>query len=162
MNSCPLSTQVSPFNQWSLQVSFEFLCRERDGTCDFVFPIRPSLCTFVLSNQLRVVIQERDSAIFENSLISSSHLYRGLPTGLLVLMQLSRPEFHSAIFFDHRSSGRSVLIASLHFILGCVSIQQGILVFIIFSSASLVLLLMYSIQSSSSISILSISSSLSF
>ena len=59
---------------------------ERDGTCYFVFPIRPSLCTFVLSNQLRVLIHERDSAVFENSLISSSHLYRGLPTGLLVLM----------------------------------------------------------------------------
>ena len=31
----------------------------RDGTCDFVLPIRPSLCTFVLPSQLWVVIHDR-------------------------------------------------------------------------------------------------------
>ena len=72
------------------------------------------------------------SSVFMNSLISSSHLFRGLPTGLFVLMQLSRQGLHSAIFLDHRSSGiDALLIAILHFILLCVSIQKGIFPFFI-------------------------------
>ena len=65
------------------------------------------------------------SSVFMNSLISSSHLFRGLPTDLFVLMQLSRPGSHSAVLLDHRSSGRgAILIAILHFILLCVQFSR--------------------------------------
>ena len=100
------------------------------------------------------------SSVFMNSLISSSHLFRGLPTDLCVLIQLSRPGSHSAVVLDHRSSRRGALLfAILHFFLLC-SIKQGMFAFIIHYSPSLVLFL-YSIQSLSSISILSISPSIS-
>ena len=70
--------------------------------------------------------------------------------------------FHSAAFFAHRSPGSdALLIAKRHFNLLCVSIQHGILAAFILSTAVAVLLFMYSIQSSSSLSAVSISSSVS-
>ena len=78
-----------------------------------------------------------------NSLISSSHLFLCLQTGLFVLMLVSSPGFHSATFLDHRSSvNDAILIASLHFIFLCVSIQQVIFAFFICSSTSFVPLFM--------------------
>ena len=78
-----------------------------------------------------------------NSLISSSHLFLCFQTGLFVLMLVSSPGFHSATFLDHRSSvNDAILIASLHFIFLCVSIQQVIFAFFICSSTSFVLLFM--------------------
>ena len=78
-----------------------------------------------------------------NSLISSSHLFLGLPTGRFVLMLVSSQGFHSAPFLDHRSSVHdAILIASLHFTFLCVSIQQVIFAFFICSSTSFVLLFM--------------------
>ena len=73
------------------------------------------------------------SSVFMKSLISSSHLFRGLPTDLFVLMQLSRSGSHSAVLLDHRSSGRGALLfAILHFFLLC-SIKQGMFAFFIYS-----------------------------
>ena len=69
--------------------------------------------------------------------------------------------FHSAAFCAHLSSGSdAVLSVKRRFVLLCVSSQHGILAAFIFSTA--VLLFKYSIQSSSSISPVSISSSVSF
>ena len=45
------------------------------------------------------------SSVFKNSLISSSHPFFGLPTGLLVLTLLSRPGFHSDIFLTSVHQG---------------------------------------------------------
>ena len=84
----------------------------------------------------------------------------GLPTGLFVWCLVLRPGFHFAAFFAHRSSASdSILIAKRHFILLCVSIQHWILAAFILSTAIVVLLFMCSVQSSSSISIASVSSS---
>ena len=101
------------------------------------------------------------SPVLLSSLMSSSHLLSGLPTNLLVLILLSRPGCQLKILLVHLSFGRNaILLAIRHFILLCVSIQKGIFIFFIYSSASLVLLLMYSIHSSS-FPVMSISSSLS-
>ena len=76
----------------------------------------------------------------KKSLISSSHLFLGLPSGLFVLMSVLRPGFHSDVFLDHRSSGRDTsLIANLHSIFLCVSIQHAAF---ICSAVSFVLLFM--------------------
>ena len=92
--------------------------------------------------------------------MSSSHLFLGLPIDLLVLYFELSSGFHSAALINHLSLGDvAILIASLHFIF-LVILQHLIISFSIFSIASLVLLLMYSTQSSS-ISAASISSSLS-
>ena len=77
-------------------------------------------------------LQELIDVVFP-SLSRSSHW--------LALYLLLRPGLHFAAFFDHLVSGcEAILIASLHFIFLCVVIQQGILAFLIFSSASLALL----------------------
>ena len=66
-------------------------------------------------------------------------------------------------FFVHRSSGSEAsLIVKRHFILQCISSKHGILTAFILSITVAVLLFMYSIHSSSSISAVSISSSISF
>ena len=89
------------------------------------------------------------SSGLRKSLISSSHLFLGLPTTLHVLILALRPGFHSAGFFAHLFSGNdAILIASRHSILLCVSIQHGMLAFFIGSSALAVLLFMYSTHSS--------------
>ena len=81
------------------------------------------------------------SSDLRKPLISSSHLFSGLPTVLHVLILALRPGLHSAAFFFHLVSGcEAILIASLHVILLCVSIQHGILAAFIRSSASAVLL----------------------
>ena len=101
------------------------------------------------------------SSGFVNSLISSSHLLFGLPTSLLVLILLSSPGCQSKFFLVHLSFCREAnLLAIRHFSLLCVSIRHGIFIFFMCSSASLVLLLMSSIHSSS-FSVLSIASSMS-
>ena len=101
--------------------------------------------------------------VARKSFISSSHLFVGLPTALHVLILVLWPGFHSAAFLAHVSFGSDViLIANRHFILLCVSIQHGILAAFIRSSASAVLLFLYSIQSSCSISGVPFSSSVSF
>ena len=76
-------------------------------------------CLFHVSSFFRSFpLDSSDSSGFRNSLMSSSHLSRGLPTDLFLLMWLSRPGFQSIIFYDHRSSGRVAMInAILHFIL---------------------------------------------
>ena len=92
----------------------------------------------------------------------SSHLFFGLFISMSVWCLVLRPGFHFAAFFVHRSSNcDATLIAKRHFILLCVSIQHGIFAVFILSTAISVLLFIYSIQSSSSISLLSISSSVS-
>ena len=99
-----------------------------------------------------------------NSVITSSHLLLvlGLPIALYVLCLELSSRFHSATFTIHLSLGRdATLSASLHFILLWVSIQHRIFAFSIFSMASSLLLFVYSIHSSSSISVVSISSSVS-
>ena len=71
--------------------------------------------------------------------------------------------FHFAAFFSHRSSGNdAILIDNRHFNRLCVSIQHGILAAFVFSTAVAVLLFMNSIQSSSSMLTVTISSSVSF
>ena len=86
---------------------------------------------------------------FVNSLSSSSHLLLGLPTNLLVLIWLSSPRCQSKFVWSI-----FLLVGRLFYLpfatsVFCVSIQHGILMIIMCSPASLVLLLMYSIQSSS-------------
>ena len=89
-------------------------------------------------------VDSSDSSGFRNSLIASSHLCHRLLTGLFFLMLLSRPGFHSFTVFDHRSSGSdAVLNAILNFILKWIFIHHGIFVFIMRSSAFIVLLLIY-------------------
>ena len=96
-----------------------------------------------------------------NSLRSSSHLLLGLPTCLLVLMLVSRPGCQLKTLQAHLFSGREMILRAIrHFCLLCVSIQQVIFCFSMYSLASLVLFLMYSIQSFS-FSAASISSSAS-
>ena len=70
--------------------------------------------------------------------------------------------FHSACTTHLLSGSDAILIANLHFILLWVLIQHWIFVVSICSMASSVLLFMYSIQSSSSITAVSISSSVTF
>ena len=66
-------------------------------------------------------------------------------------------------FYDHLSFGNdAILLASLHFLLVCVLTQRWIFVVFICSMGSSKLLFKKSIQSSSSMSALSISSSVSF
>ena len=66
------------------------------------------------------------------------------------------------LLFVHLDSGcEAILIANLHSIFLCVSNQQGILAALIFPSAFLVLLFMYSIRSSALMSAVSMSSSVS-
>ena len=103
------------------------------------------------------------SSGLKKSFISSSHLFSGLPTGLFVWCMVLRPGFHFAAFFAHRSSGSdAILIPKRHVILLCVSIQHGIFTAFILSTAVAVLLFTYSIHSSSSIWLVSISSPVSF
>ena len=93
-------------------------------------------------------------------LTSSSQHCLGVPTRLLVLVVGLSPGFYLAAFFVHLASEcDAILMANLHFILLWVSIQHGMLAARILSSASRVLLLMYSMQSSSSVSAVSMSSS---
>ena len=92
--------------------------------------------------------------------MSSCHLFLGLPISLLVLYLELRPGIHSAAFFSHLSHGEvAILSANFHFIFLCVLFQHRIFARSILSNASTVLLFMHSIQFSSSISIVSISSS---
>ena len=80
---------------------------------------------------------------------------------LLVLMLVSRPGCQLKTLLFHLFPGREMILRAIrHFCLLCVSIQQVIFCFSMYSSASLVLLLMYSIQSFS-FSVASISSSAS-
>ena len=103
------------------------------------------------------------SSGLRKSFNSSSHLFSGLSTGLFVWCLVLRLGFHVAAVFAHRSFGSdAILVAKRHFTLLCVSIQHGILAAFFLSTAIAVLLFMYSIQSSSSISSVSISSSVSF
>ena len=86
-------------------------------------------------------LDSSDSSCLKKSLISSSHLFLGLPTNLFVLTLLMRPGFHSAAFLDHRSSAEDAIhIAFLHFIFLCASIQQRTSADFIRSPASFVLL----------------------
>ena len=81
--------------------------------------------------------------------MSSPHLFLGLPIALLVLYFELSSGVHSAAFINHLSLGDvTILSASLHFIF-CVLFQHRIFADSIFSMASFVLLLMYSVQSSS-------------
>ena len=90
------------------------------------------------------------SSMFRNSLKSSSHLLLGLPTCRLVLMLVSSPGCQSKTLLFHLFSfGKTILRAIRHFVLLCISSQHCILCFSICSLASLVLLFMNSIQSSS-------------
>ena len=92
--------------------------------------------------------------------MSSSHLCLGLPALLLVLVVGLSPGFRLAAFFVHLASEcDAILIANLHFIFLWISIQHGMLATRILSSTSRVIVLMYSIQSSSSLSAVSTSSS---
>ena len=94
--------------------------------------------------------------------MSSSHLFLGLPVALLVLYLELRSGFHSAAFHSHLSLGEvAILSANFHFIFLCVLFQHRSLRLPSYQwlLPSAVLLFMYSIQSSSSISIVSISSS---
>ena len=87
------------------------------------------------------------SSGLSNSLISSSHLFFGLPTSLYVWCLMLKPGFHSAAFFAHRSSGSDAILIRRHIILLCVcQIQHGILPAFILSTAVAVLLFMYSIR----------------
>ena len=75
--------------------------------------------------------------------MSSSHLLLGLPTILLVLILLSSPGCQVKILMVHLSSGRDVILLVIRlFSLLCISVQHGIFIFFMQSSASLVLLLM--------------------
>ena len=74
--------------------------------------------------------------------MSSSHLFLGLPARLPVFAVELRPQFPLAAFFVHLSSlCEAILMANLHFNFLSVSIQHEILNVRIFSSDSLVLLL---------------------
>ena len=89
------------------------------------------------------------------------HLLLGLPTCLLALMLLSSPGCQLKTLLFHLFAGRVMILRAIrHVCLLCISVQHFILCFSMCSSASFVLLLMYSIQSSS-FSVASISSSAS-
>ena len=92
--------------------------------------------------------------------MSSSHLFLGLLTALLALQPLLRPGFHLLLFLTilslaEKRSSLPISISSL-----CVTNPARDIGCPHFSSASLVLLFRYSIQSSS-ISVVSMSSSVS-
>ena len=85
--------------------------------------------------------------------MSTSHLFLGLPIALLVLYFELSSGFHSAAFINHLSLGDvAILSASLHFILLCALIQHWIFAVFIRTTTSSVLLFMYSIPPSYSIS----------
>ena len=93
------------------------------------------------------------SSRLTNRLMSSSHLILGLPTLLFVRVVALSLGFNLVAFFVHLSSAcDAILTVNFYFGFLCVSIQHGILAARSLSSASLVLLLMYSIHPSSSIS----------
>ena len=88
---------------------------------------------------LSVRFSVSSSTCLRNSLMSSSHLFLGLPIDLLVLYFELSSGFHSAAFINHLSLGdKAILIASLHFIF--LSHIPAFSHFSIFSIASLVLL----------------------
>ena len=65
---------------------------------------------------------------FRNSLMSSSHLFLGLPIALLVLYFELSSGFHSAALINHLSLGDvAILSASLHFIFceSCYNIESS-------------------------------------
>ena len=96
-------------------------------------------------------------------MMSSSHLFLGLPIALFVLYLELNSAFHSAAFFSHLSLGEFAIRSAqfpFHFL--CVLFQHRIFACSILSNASAVLLFMSSIHSSSSIVVVSISSSGSF
>ena len=67
------------------------------------------------------------SICLRKSLMSSSHLFLGLPIALLVLYQELRCGFHSAAFLNHLSLGDvAILSANFHFIfcVFCSSIES--------------------------------------
>ena len=108
---------------WTLQICL------LSSSIRFVF----FACLFVSLFFKSFPLDSSDFSCLRYSLMSSSHHLRGLPPDRFVVMLLPRPGFHSVIFFDHRCSGRvAVLNAILHFILLCVSIQQGIFIFHVF------------------------------
>ena len=98
--------------------------------------------------------------------MSSSHISLGLPHSSSCLAANAETSIPLCFFFDHLvSRGEEILIVNLHFFFLCVIMQHGMLAVLMVSSASLasaglVLLFMYSIQSSS-ISVVSMSSSVS-
>ena len=49
-----------------------------------------------------------------NSIISSSHLFFGLPTGLFVWYLVLRPGFHFTAFLVHRSFGGDAILSAKH------------------------------------------------
>ena len=78
----------------------------------------------------------------KKSLMSSSHLFLGLPIALLVLYLELSSGFHSAAFFSHLSLGDvAILSANFHFFLR-VLFKHRILARSILSEASAVLHLM--------------------
>ena len=106
---------------------------------NFLFP--PISCIFASVIQLLLflrsyIVLSFTSPGFRNSLMSSSHLLLVLPTSLLVLILLSRPGCQSKILLVHLSFGRNaILLAIRHFSLLCISIQQSIFIFFMYSSA---------------------------
>ena len=121
----------------------------------FCFGFFPFLCFFATLIHVSLFLNSfsLDSSvpsILMKSLRSSSHLSCRLPMRLLVFVVKIRLGFHVATLFlsigVHSVWHFSWRVASSVF--RCVSIQHGILNVFIFSAASCVLLLMYSIQSS--------------
>ena len=71
-----------------------------------------------------------DDPELRERLISSFHLFFGLPTALYVLYFVLSSGFHPAAFLTHLSSCQNaILVANLHFILLCVLTQHWILLF---------------------------------
>ena len=93
--------------------------------------------------------------------MSSSHLFLGLPIALLVLYLVLSSRFQSAAFLSHLSFGEvAILSASFHFFfVSLVPATNLCAVHLFYGFFSV--LFMYSIQSSSSIDVVSISSSAS-
>ena len=111
---------------------------------------------------LSIKFSVSSSTSLRNSLMSSSHLFLGLPIALLVLYFELSSTFHSAACINHLSLGDvAILSANLHFIF-CESCDpaSNLRIFHLFHGI-VCALFMYSIQSSSSISAASISSSFS-
>ena len=110
-------------------------------------------CWFGCCFQVKFSVSSSTS--LRNSLMSSSHLFLGLPIALLVLYFELSSGFHSAAFINHLSLGDvAILSASLRFHFLWVLFQHRIFAFSIFSMAPFVLLFKYSIQSVPSISVL--------
>ena len=87
---------------------------------------------------------------FHEFLRSSSHLLLGLPTCLLALTLVSSPGCQLNTLLFHLFTGWVMILRAIrHFCLLGISIQHFILCFSMCSSASFVIFLMYSIQSSS-------------